>query len=240
MLVILANIIYHMRKVILVANWKQSGKREEVLTWIEKFDKERSVLSADTQVIVCPPLKALDLVAQTLVDKSLPIAVGLQDVDLPLFEGEKNTGEVGADLLTDSAAYAIVGHSETRKNRSLTDEDVAKKVRLAKANNFTPIVCISELNQVTTLKNLLGGFTDILAYEPLFAIGSGNPDTPKNAESVAKQTHAIFPRSTVLYGGSVDGGNVKEFLNQEHISGVLVGNRSLEPAFFLRIVKNAH
>lgn len=225
---------------ILVANWKQSGKRNEALAWITTFDRERQLLTGDTQVIVCPPLKALDLVAQAITDKGLSIAVGIQDIDLSIFEGEKNTGEVGLSLLRDSATYAIVGHSETRKNRNLTDEDVAKKVKLAKANNLTPIVCISELDQVTALKNLLGDFSNIIAYEPLFAIGTGNPDTPENAETVAKEVTSIFPQTIVLYGGSVDGNNVKGFLQQAHISGVLVGNRSLDGFFFLEIVKHAN
>ena len=229
-----------MAKKILVANWKQSGRREEALAWVKMFDKERQLLAEGTQVIVCPPLKALDLVAQAITDKGLPIAISVQDVNLPLFEGEKNTGEVGAHLLADSAPDAIVGHSETRKNHKLSDEDVVEKVKLAKANNLTPVVCISELDQVTALKNLLGDFSDIIAYEPLFAIGSGNPDTPENAETVAREITSIFPKTIVLYGGSVDANNVKGFLQQAHIAGVLVGNHSLDGSFFLEIVKHAH
>ena len=229
-----------MTNVILVANWKQSGKRTEALTWIDTFDKERSILSKNVQIIVCPPLKALDLVAEQISAKNLPIDVGIQDIDPIEFEGEKNTGANSPALLTDSANYAIVGHSETRRNFALTDEDITKKVTGAKKNNLIPIVCISTINQVSALKSFHPDFDAIIAYEPLFAIGSGNPDTPENANAVGEKIKEIFSHATVIYGGSVEGGNVKSFLQQSNISGVLVGNRSLDGNFFLEIVKNAH
>ena len=229
-----------MNKRILVANWKQSGTRVNAIAWTDTFDRERGVFTVDTQIVVCPPLKALDLIKQEVKNRKLPIAVGVQDIDLHTFEGEKNTGSVSPALLADSASYAIIGHSETRRNLQLTDGDVAKKVTIAKKHNLIPIVCISEIEQVAALKKLLGEFYGIIAYEPLFAIGTGNPDTPEGANDVASAVKEMFPEVAVLYGGSVDGSNVKEFLNQVQISGVLVGNRSVDPAFFLEIVKNAH
>src|SRR3989344_448855 len=170
---------------IFVANWKQSGRREEALAWIDTFDKERSLFTEQTQVIVCPPLKTLDLIALLIQEKNLPVRVGVQDLDTKIFEGEKNTGAISPALLSDSANFAIVGHSETRKNQHLTDSDIAEKVKLAKANNLVPIVCVSEITQVDALKNLLSEFTDIIAYEPLYAIGTGTPDTQENANAVA-------------------------------------------------------
>ena len=229
-----------MPKQFLVANWKQSGTRKEAMAWVDTFVRERTLLTDDVKIIVCPPLKALDLVAQAIQDQNLPISVGVQDIYLHVFEGEKNTGGSSPSLLADSATYAILGHSETRINHNLTDDDVAKKVTIAKEYGITPIVCVSELTQAHALQSAHPDFNGIVAYEPLFAIGSGNPDTPENANAVAERTKHIFPQAPILYGGSVDGTNVKSFLEQEHIAGVLVGNRSLDGSFFLEIVKNAH
>lgn len=228
-----------MRKIILVANWKQSGTKEQALVWVNTVNQKKDLLRTAEQIIVCPPLVLAALVAQAVQEKGLPIAVGAQDIDNRVFEGEKNTGEVGPNLLADCATYVIIGHSETRKNRGLTDENVAQKVALTKKHNLIPIVCVSEIAQAQKLLRFHEDFDGIIAYEPLFAIGSGNPDSPEGANNVASQIKEIFPEVTVLYGGSVDGDNVKGFLNQEHISGVLVGNRSLDPSFFLEIVKNA-
>jgi len=226
-----------MRKIFLIANWKQSGTRKQTLTWLEQIGKEIPLHTEEIHLIVCPPLKGLDLVSQYIEDKSLPIDVGIQDIDTNVFEGEKNTGSMSPGLLVDSATYVIIGHSETRNNYRLADEDVAKKIMVAKNHNFTPIVCISELSQVEKLNK---DFSDIVAYEPLFAVGTGVPDSPENVNAMVEKIGAILPKASIIYGGSVDGNNIKGFLATGSLSGILVGNRSLDPSFFLEIIKNAH
>jgi len=227
-------------KGIFVANWKQSGKGKEALKWVSEMEQERNLLTEVNKIIiVCPPLKALDLVEQAILKKHLPIAVGVQDIDVNVFKGEKNTGAQSPDFLTDSATHVIIGHSETRRNNKLTDQDVAGKVKVAQNAGLITIVCVEQVNQARKLKELLGDYQGIIAYEPPFAIGTGNAANPQDANMVAMEIKEILPSTTVLYGGSVDGKNIKGFMQQDSISGVLVGNKSLDASFFKAILKNA-
>lgn len=221
-----------------VANWKENGTISQAQDWIKTFAKKRSVLNQGKNVVVCSPFTALSTISEVIKKERLPIAIGAQNVSH--FEEGRYTGEVSARMLAEFASYTIIGHSERRNNFGETDQIVAEKVKLAEKYNITPIVCISELEQVKNMQNFVSNFTDIIAYEPLFAIGSGNPDTPENANMVAEKIKEIFPQVMVLYGGSVDGTNVASFIKQDHISGVLLGNRSLDGNFFLEIVRNAH
>ncbi len=228
-----------MAKEFFVANLKQSGTREEINAWVSGIDKERGLLTGEKLVIVCPPIKALDLIAQAIQKKGLPIAVGIQDIDSIIFNGEKNTGAQSPTLLADSATYVIIGHSETRRNNRLTDQDVAEKIKVAQSAGLLPIVCVEEVNQASALRELLGAYEGIIAYEPPSAIGTGNAANPKDANEVAIAIKEIFPAATVLYGGSVDATNIKGFMQQDSIDGVLVGNKSLDPSFFLGILGSA-
>lgn len=227
-----------MAKEIFVANWKQSGTKEEALSWIEGMGQEQDLLR-DKLIIVCPPLKALDLIAQAVQKNQLPIAVGIQDIDTRVFQGEKNTGAQSPELLSNSATYVIIGHSETRRNNKLTDQDIVDKVKVARSAHLSTIVCVENVDQAIALKELLGGYEGIIAYEPPSAIGTGNAANPEDASRVAMAIKEILPSTTVLYGGSVDGKNIKGFLQQGGIGGVLVGNKSLNPSFFISIIKNA-
>lgn len=226
-------------KDIYVANWKQSGGREEALAWVREMSQERNLIVGNKLVIVCPPLKALDLVKQTVSEENLPIEVGIQDIDAEVFQGEKNTGAQSPSLLAESATYVIIGHSETRRNNKLTDQDVADKVKVALKAGLLPIVCVEEVNQARKLNELLGNYEGIIAYEPPSAIGTGNAANPEDANAIAMAIKEIFPSTTVLYGGSVDGKNIKGFMQQDAIDGVLVGNKSLDASFFRDILRNA-
>ena len=114
---------------------------------------------------------------------------------------------------------------------------INKKIDQAIQNNLIPILCISDIKQIQSLK--LENNNMIIAYEPLFAIGTGNPDTPENADSVGKKIKEILGTVSVLYGGSVTSINVNSFTQIPNIDGVLVGGSSLNPQEFLEIVKNA-
>jgi len=223
-----------------VANWKQSGTKNEALAWVKEMSQEKSLLQKEGKlIIVCPPLKALDLVEKAILEKELPISVGIQDIDAKVFQGEKNTGAQSPDLLVDSATYVIIGHSETRRNNKLTDQDVVDKVKVAQNASLLTIVCVEEVGQARKLKEILGDYEGIIAYEPPSAIGTGNAANPHDANIVAMEIKEIMPSSAVLYGGSVDGKNIKGFMEQNAISGVLVGNKSLDASFFKDILRNA-
>jgi triosephosphate isomerase len=223
-----------------VANWKQSGKRGEALKWVLEMGQEKNLLADMNKVIiVCPPLKALDLMEQEILIKQLPIAVGIQDIDVKIFEGEKNTGAQSPALLANSATYVIIGHSETRRNNKLTDQDVVNKVKASQDAGLITIVCVEEVNQAKKLKELFGNYSGIIAYEPPSAIGTGNAASPQDANRVAMKIKEVLPSTVVLYGGSVDGKNIKGFVQQSEIGGVLVGNKSLDASFFKDILRNA-
>jgi len=226
-------------KAIFVANWKQSGTSKEALKWVEEMSQEKNLLTQNKLVIVCPPLKALDLVIQTVLGEELSVKVGIQDIDPRVYEGAKNTGAQSPSLLGDSAAYVIVGHSETRRNNKLTDQDVADKVKIAQSAGILPIVCVEDISQANTLKELMGNYEGIIAYEPPSAIGTGNPASPQDANDIAIAIKEILPLTTVLYGGSVDAKNIKGFMQQNAIGGVLIGNESLDATFFKNIIRNA-
>lgn len=204
--------------------------------WVNSLAKEIFPLVKGKEIIVLPPFTALSAVSKDLKQLNLPIKIGAQDISR--FEEGKHTGEISAVMVAEFASYVMLGHSERRSQLGETDEIVAEKVRLAKKYNLTPMVCVSEIPQAEALKKLINDFSDLIAYEPVFAIGTGKPDTPDNANEVAGQIKSIFPQARVLYGGSVDGSNAKEFTQQKNLSGVLVGNRSLDPNFFLEILKN--
>jgi len=114
-----------------------------------------------------------------------------------------------------------------------TEEILQKKVEMAKKNNLKVIYCVSEVSQNIPSQ------VDAVAYEPLFAIGSGTADTPENAQKTAKEIKEKNNLEIVLYGGSVKSGNVSSFLACDSIDGVLVGGASLDPVEFLRIVSNS-
>jgi triosephosphate isomerase (TIM) len=219
-----------MDKLFIIANWKSNKNEQQALEW---FDGIGGVewQTIKKEVIICPPFPLLKLVSETIEEKSIPMATGAQDISK--FDGGPYTGEVSGQLLKDFAAYCIIGHSERRKNFSETDEDIAKKISLAKKYNITPILCVQ--NDQTPVP----GGVEIVAYEPVFAIGSGNPDTPENADLVAEKIKQKTNIPFVLYGGSITPENVHAFTAKSNISGVLVGTKSLDPFEFTKIIINA-
>ena len=163
------------------------------------------------------------------------------------------------------AQYAIIGHSERRKYFGETDEGVNKKIKAAQKINLTPIVCVGEVleereaNKTITVieKQLKGGFSGlseeemlklVVAYEPVWAIGTGKTATPQQAEEVQRFIRQWLEESfskdvsqkiTILYGGSIKPSNTKELMKEPNVDGGLVGGASLEAASFIEIVKNS-
>lgn len=220
-----------MENLLIVANWKSNKTLEEAKNWLEELQISDVDLE-NKEVVVCPPFTLLNFLKDEIISKNLPLNLGAQDVSS--FGPGSYTGEVNALQLKELVRYVIIGHSERRKNFGEDDSILAQKVSLALSQGLSPIFCISSADM-----SVPNG-VKIVAYEPLDAIGTGNADTPEDAEGVAKK---IKERSggvsVVLYGGSVEADNVVNFTKMENINGVLVGGASLSASSFLEIVKNA-
>lgn len=213
----------------IVANWKSNKTISEALDWIKHVGPQLP-RQDNLKIAVCPTFSCLSAVAEIIKNNNFPIMVGSQD--LSPFDPGAYTGEESAGLLTGLISLAILGHSERRQNFGETDEMIAKKAQQAKENNIIPLVCIQGADTP------IPGGCQLAAFEPVFAIGTGNPDTPQNASKTA----AILKEKrgselAVLYGGSVNSDNVKNFISQKNINGVLVGKTSLDAREFIRICK---
>lgn len=220
-----------MKDIWIIANWKSNKTISEALEWVDivgpKLPKRDNL-----KVVVCPDFESLSEVKKAVMVGNYPLLVGAQDVSP--FDIGSYTGEEPAKLLKELINVVIVGHSERRQNFGETDELVAEKTKKVLQNMLIPVVCVQDESIPVP------EYVELVAYEPIFAIGTGTPDTPENADTVATE---IKKRSgsnvTVLYGGSVTSENAKIFLQKENISGLLIGKASLDPEEFLKIVEVA-
>lgn len=222
-----------MKKKFIVANWKSNFTTKETLAWIEGF-KINDLELMSKEIIICPPFILLPLLKSLIVNHKSNLKLGVQNIS-PFDEGPY-TGEISAKEIKEFADYVIIGHSERRKNFSESNEMVNLKIDQAFKNELTPIICVSSLDQVKELK-IDDNLNFMIAYEPLFAIGSGNPDTPENADSMAKKIKAILKNAVLLYGGSVTFDNINDFSKMPNIDGVLVGKASLDAKEFYAIIQ---
>jgi len=220
---------------LVVANWKSYKNSSEAASWLEKLgsslgvDQQRHEEVSGKKIIVCPPFTLLSVMAGIIKEKQLPIMLGVQDIS-PFDEGAY-TGSVNAGQASEFAQYVIIGHSERRTLFNEDDTVLTQKVAMAKKHGLTPIFCVQDKNTPIPL-----GIT-IVAYEPPSAIGTGVPDTPENADAIAKIIKEKNGIRYVLYGGSVKSGNVKSFTKRQNIDGVLVGGASLDPLEFSKIIE---
>ena len=243
-----------MRKLI-AGNWKMNGSlaANEALV--------RALLAGLGQpacdVAVCPPAAYLAQVQQLLAGGAA-VALGAQDVSE--HEGGAYTGNVSAAMLRDfGVRYAIVGHSERRQHQAESDVHVAIKAKRALAAGITPIVCVGETlrereegmtefivkRQLAAVIHLNGHCTSeiVVAYEPVWAIGTGKTATPEQAQAVHAVLRAQIKAATehadrvrILYGGSMNAGNAAELLAQPDIDGGLIGGAALKAPEFLKII----
>lgn len=225
-----------MNQLFFVANWKSYKTTTEAKEWLEEVKITNQEVS-DKTIILCSAFTLLPQLQWFIGQKSLPIKLGAQDIS-PFDEGA-HTGEVNGNQLKELVDYVLVGHSERRKDFAETDEMVKNKLAQVYHYGLTPILCISEISQLDAVVEVVDTNSIIVAYEPLFAIGSGLPDSPESAEKMAEGIVEKLPQSTVLYGGSVTGANVSSYLEQKTIQGVLVGSASLSPEEFSTIIKHA-
>src|SRR5680860_44387 len=210
-----------MKSPLIVANWKSNKTLEEVKEWVEKYTEESS--QNDKQIIICSSFTLLSDLKNLISHKNLKIEIGAQD--LSAFDSGQYTGEVNAAQIKDFANYVIIGHSERRKNFNETNQILEQKVTMARNYDLEPIFCIQGND------TYIPSGVEIVTYEPFFAIGTGNPDTPENAEEIGGMIKKKGFRS-FLYGGSVNSENVKNFTSMPSIDGVLIGKASLDPLEF--------
>lgn len=213
-----------MTKPIIAANWKANMTTEEIQKWFSQMEN-----FPDKEVIICPPFHQISFVKQLIAAGNLNFHLGSQDVSE--FEVGADTGEEPAALLKEFVTFAIIGHSERRKLLNESEAMLIKKVEMAIKSGITPIFCIQD--EKTPIPT---GVT-IVAYEPVFAIGTGTPDTPENADQVASIVKSTYQIQQVLYGGSVTAENIAHFTSMEHIDGVLVGKASLTADTFIPLIK---
>lgn len=219
-----------MKNLLIVANWKENKTVDESLQFMDEFATIYSPREG-CDVVICPPATSLSAVFQFVLENGVKISIGAQNVSS--FGEGAHTGEIAADQVKGLAQYVIIGHSE-RRAMGETDEMIEKKLLNAKGVGLVPILCVQNENT-----HVFPG-VEIVAYEPIGAIGTGNPDTPENADSVASQIRNKNPWiKSVLYGGSVTSENVGAFTRQENLSGVLVGGASLDAKGFSQIIQNA-
>jgi triosephosphate isomerase (TIM) len=251
------------RRPIIAANWKMYKTHLEAIQAVQKLSYLVDAEDAErVEVVICPPFTALRSV-QTLLDADrLSYVLGAQNVNSEA-KGAF-TGEVSAEMLAAlKCTYVIVGHSERRQLFGDTDDLVAKKVRAVYGAGMTPILCVGEsledrdggrteekvARQVTSaIANLTEERAAVLvvAYEPIWAIGTGRTASPEDAgrvvelirETVASEiSPAAAQLVRVQYGGSVKAGNIRDFMAHPEIDGALVGGASLDPEEFALIVK---
>ena len=250
------------RKVIIAGNWKMNKTASETKAFAAEL-RELIAIPKATEAALCVPFPLIPSMLKAL--KGSRVGVGAQD--LSEHESGAYTGQVSADMLADlGARYVIIGHSERREYMHETDEQVNAKLKMALSRGLTPIVCVGEsLEQrekgltmehiAYQVKAALHGVEAeqirkvVIAYEPIWAIGTGRTATSEQAEEVCCHIRAVIRALydarkaravSILYGGSMNAKNAAELLAQPDIDGGLIGGASLKPVDFATIVGASH
>ena len=248
-----------MRKPIIAGNWKMYKTLSEAKDFVEQL-KDKQVDSSKVDAVICAPAIFLDQLVQATNDSF--VAVGAQTM-----HEEKEgafTGEVSGHQLQDlGVSYVVIGHSERRQYFNETDESVQQKVKAAFENNLTPIICVGETleqreqNETVNIVSAqvmaaLEGLSEenveasVIAYEPIWAIGTGKTATADDANEVCQAIREtildgfgeeVANSVRIQYGGSVKPENIEELLSKEHIDGALVGGASLQVDSFVKLLE---
>ncbi len=251
-----------MRRFLIAGNWKMNCGPNEAAELLEGLKNRKSEVSEDVDVLVCPPFVSLSMAVNYLHDTD--IQVGAQN-----FHYEDNgayTGEISATMLEESGCnYVLVGHSERREYFGETDELVNKKAHKALAHSLVPVICVGETLEERKsgvhfdlvsdqVKIALRGISSIevldivIAYEPIWAIGTGETASPEQAQEMHAHIRTIladiYDAETasairILYGGSMKPGNAEELLSQTDVDGGLIGGASLSAEGFSEIITTA-
>ncbi|AIF44102.1 triose-phosphate isomerase [Virgibacillus sp. SK37] len=248
-----------MRKTVIAGNWKMNKVISEAKSFMDEVVK-KAPDSDKVEMIVCPPFPFLS----SLVEQAEGTNVMVAAQNMHFEESGAFTGEVSPLMLKDlGVTHVVLGHSERREYFAETDETVNKKVHAAFKQSLTPIVCVGEtleqreanetMNHVEDqVKEALKGLSEeqiaetIIAYEPIWAIGTGKTASSEEANEVCTHIRNVIKKITseeiaekviIQYGGSVKPANIDELLSQSDIDGALVGGASLEADSFLQLVE---
>lgn len=246
---------------VIAGNWKMNKTVAEALELVSDLKRDLANIK-EADIVVAPPFTALESVSKAIIDSN--IRLGAQNMSEHNFGAY--TGEICAGMLKEfTVRYVILGHSERRQHQKETDALIAKKAAAAHAAALKPIVCIGETlaeregNQTqkvleTQVRGSLAGLTKeqmvetIVAYEPVWAIGTGKTATTQQAQEahafIRKVLAAMFDAEAarkirIQYGGSVKPNNARELMSQPDVDGALVGGASLEARSFADIIKNS-
>lgn len=243
-----------MRKMLVAGNWKMNGSKVEITTLLQKLLENLSDLTFQIEAVVCPPSIYVEY-AHKLIEKS-NIQIGAQNIasnSVTAF-----TGEISPAMLREfDCKYVIIGHSERRLLLDETDDLIARKFQIAVDGGISPILCVGEtkdqqaagLSKAVVEKQLLAvlhkcgidGFKSaVIAYEPVWAIGTGLTATPEQAQEIhayirsllAKHNTTIAENVRIIYGGSVNSTNAEALFTQPDIDGGLIGSASLKAQDF--------
>lgn len=244
-------------KTLIIANWKMNP-----INWTNAkklFDSVKKNLKKfeNIKIVFCPPFIYLPLLSNSKSESTMNLSFGSQNC---FWENEGAfTGEISVQMLKEfGVKYVIIGHSERRQFLNETDEMINKKIKAVLKSNLKPILCIGETkkqkkqnktfkilrNQIninlksisnSNLKSKISNL--IIAYEPIWAIGTGEPCNPQEAKKVFLFLKKIFPHNLILYGGSVTNENAVNYI-RTGFNGLLVGGTSLDPKKFVNLIEN--
>jgi triosephosphate isomerase (TIM) len=249
------------RTPLIAGNWKMNLDHLQSIAFVQKLAwslKDAKHDFGSAEVAIFPPFTDLRSVQTLIAADKLELAYGAQDVSQ--YDSGAYTGQIpGSFLKALDCTYVIIGHSERRQLNGETDEDVAAKAAAAVKHGLVPVICVGEtaddleqhgpsavpVAQLKVALSQLSGNVDIVvAYEPVWAIGSGLAATPEQAEQVASALRStiaealgqdVADATRILYGGSVKSGNIAGFMREPNVDGALVGGASLDVAEFASI-----
>ena len=251
------------RKKLIAGNWKMNTNHLEGIQMVQKLSYRLERDDYDrVDVVVCPPFTSLRSIQTVIGADKMLIQLGAQNVDWR--ESGAFTGEISAHMLAKlDVSYVIVGHSERRQYFGETNETVNLRAKAVHGAEMTPIICVGETEAeydegrteevvLTQVSGALAGFDGptvasfVMAYEPVWAIGTGKACSPDRANEVCEAIRGQIDEEfgtdaseavRIQYGGSVNPGNVKDLMAKRHIDGALVGGASLDPDKFAAVVR---
>ena len=237
----------------IIANWKCNGSKAMINTWTNNFltnyDETKKAF-----IGIAPPSIYIERLLETELNKLVEINIGSQDIDI---SSGARTGAISSDMILDfDCKFSIIGHSERRKLFKETNEEIKQKI-LKIAKKTITILCVGETReenkndqtrdilkkQLEVVKDIELNNSLVIAYEPVWAIGTGNTPTPNNINEIHKFIKDVVQSTSynseypmVLYGGSVNQENAKSFFKEEFVDGALIGGASLDGKKFANII----
>jgi triosephosphate isomerase len=248
-----------MRRFLIAGNWKMNGGPYDAAELLEGLKANKADVDEKVDVLVCPPFVSIGMAVNYLHDTD--IQVGAQNIHFE--ENGAYTGEISGSMLAESGCnFVIVGHSERRQYFGETNETVNKRAKKALEHKLAPVICVGEsLEQRKTnehfdlvkeqIKAALNNISDeeamdvVIAYEPIWAIGTGETASPEQAQEMHKYIREVLAgiysqevaeKINVLYGGSMKPANAQELLSQPDVDGGLIGGASLDADSFSEII----